>query len=136
MLRLATRHPQWNYDLMTLAYPLALPASALFVVGFGRALHACFTQADLRQRVALSMLTTALFTISFSLFYINFTQPFYAQAKAFYALACILPLGVVGALGLSALPEALAHERWWPLRVAYWGWLGTLAGVLALSFLG
>ena len=43
---------------------------------------------------------------------------------------------LVAAEGLALVPAALAGPRLAPLRGLYWAWLGTLAGVIALSFLG
>ena len=58
------------------------------------------------------------------------------RAQAFYALSAVLPLSIAAALGLSLIPEYFAGPRFAAVRALYYGWLGTLAGALVLSFLG
>lgn len=136
MIRLATRHDAWNYDFVTLGSWLAFPATVALALGFGRALRFCLRGDDLRRRVAMSLLVTFLYALSFALLSITLRLPYYAQAKAFYVLSAIVPLSVVAALGLAWVPERLTAPRWIAVRLLYWGWLGTLAGALGLSFLG
>ena len=99
MVRLATRHAHWNYEFMTLAYALALPASLLIFVGFGRATFQALTDVDLGRRCALSLITTVLYVVGLALLAITLSLPYYAQAKAFYAIATLVPVALVGALG-------------------------------------
>jgi hypothetical protein len=136
MVSLSTRHEMWNYDFMTLGYWLAFPATVLMLVGFARGLVAAFGEPDLHRRFAMAVVTTALYVIAFALFYVTFGLAYYAQAKAFYALAAVLPLSIVAALGLSLVPDYFAGPRFVAVRALYYGWLGTLAGVLVLAFLG
>jgi hypothetical protein len=136
MIRLATRHAAWNYDFMMLGYWLALPATALLILGFGRGLRFCVRADGLDRRVAMSLLMAFLFALSFALLAITLRLPYYAQAKAFYTLSGVLPLALVAGLGLAWIPERLTAPRWLPLRVLYSGWLGTLACVIVMSFLG
>jgi hypothetical protein len=136
MIRVSTRHPMWNYDFMTIGYWLAFPATVLVLLGFGRALLIAFRDPDLHRRFAMALVTTALYVIAFALLYVTFQLPYYAQAKAFYALSVVLPLSIAAALGLSLVPEHFAGPRFLAVRALYYGWLGTLAGVLVLSFLG
>jgi len=136
MIRVTTRHPMWNYDFMIIGYWLAFPATVLVLVGFGRALWIAFREPDLHRRFAMALVTTTLYVVAFALFYVTFRLPYYAQAKAFYALSAVLPLSIAAALGLSLVPEHFAGTRFLAVRALYFGWLGTLAGVLILSFLG
>ena len=76
-----------------------------------------------------------LFLLSFSLLMISFRLPFYAQVKAFYVLASVLPLSLVSAEGLAWIPEQLTAPSQRPLRAIYFGFLGTLGGVIVGSFL-
>ena len=62
----------------------------------------------------------------------------YAQVKAFYAIATVVPLSLTIALGLGAIPERLVRSgrgKPRPALAVYYGWLGTLAGVIVLAFL-
>jgi hypothetical protein len=136
MIRLGTRHTAWNYDFMMLGYWLALPATGLLILGFGRGLRFCVRADGLERRIAMSLLLAFLSTLSFALLAITLRLPYYAQAKAFYMLSGILPLALVASLGLAWIPERLSAPRWLPLRVLYSGWLGTLAFVIVMSFLG
>jgi hypothetical protein len=135
MILISTRHTQWNYDLMTLGYWLAFPATLLMLLGFGRLVREAVTHPDLGRRLAFSMLGTVLFLLAFSLLRITLSLPFYAQAKAFYMLAAVLPLSIAAAEGLAWLPERLAGPQHSVTRAVYYGYLGTLAGVIVASFL-
>ena len=133
---LSARHSQWNYQFMAASYWLALPATALILVGFVRALRHAFLDRDPGRRLAWLLVVTVLFVIGFAILYMTLALPFYSQAKAIYGLSAVIPLALVTALGLAALPEALAAPRLQLVRAVYYGWLGALAGVLVLSFLG
>lgn len=137
MIRVATRHPYWRYDLMTLIPALALPATALGVLGFGRLVAASLREPSASRRLILSMVTTLLVVLSFSLLFITLRLPFYAQAKAPYVLAATLPLSLCAAEGLAWLPQRLLDTRAaLPALALYGGWLGTLGGVIVLAFAG
>ena len=135
MARLATRHDAWSYDFMTAGYWLAFPASILVIAGFARAGRYCVDEIDPGRRLAMSLLVAFLYTAVFALFAITFQLAYYAQAKAFYVLSAIVPLSLVGGLGLSWAPERLTSSVWAPILIPYWGWLATLAGSLVLAFL-
>jgi hypothetical protein len=136
MIDLGTRHGQWRYDYMTLVYWLALPATALMGLGFYRMVRASFEGSDTARRLVYSLLTSVLFLLSFSLFLISIRLPFYAQSRAPYVLAATVPLAIVLCEGLARVPEWLGGARR-PIVVAlYWGWVGTLFSVIAISFIG
>jgi hypothetical protein len=136
MIRVATRHPFWRYDWMTLVPALALPATALSGLGLVRLVAESFTDPRPARRLVISMLTTLLLLLGYSLLLITLRLPFYAQAKAPYVLAATLPLALCGAEGIAWTAERLRGDRLRPLLVAYGGWLGMLAGTIVLSFLG
>ncbi len=136
MARLSTRHDAWSYDFMTAGYWLAFPATVLLFAGFGRAVAFAFREDEIGRRLAMSLLVAFLYAAAFALLSITLRLPYYAQAKAFYVLSAIVPLSVVGALGLAWLLERLSTPGWLPVRMLYSGWLATLAGSLVLSFLG
>jgi hypothetical protein len=134
MIRVATRHDAWNYDYMAVGYLLALPATAVLVVGYGLALREALTETDMNRRCALSMLTALLFVMGFALVRVVISLPYYAQAKAFYAIAVIAPLSLVAAIGFTSVARWLADPRWAFLRPLYFGWIATLFGVFVLTF--
>jgi hypothetical protein len=136
MVQLATRHPMWNYDFMTLAYWLAAPSLLLLPLGFYRTLERARHDEDPRRRIALSLVAALVFVLSMALLLISLTTPYYAQAKAFYILTAVTPLSLVAAMGLAELPKRAAGRNFAVLRGLYFGWLATAAGVLALSFIG
>lgn len=136
MIRVATRHSYWRYDYMTLVHPLALPATALFAWGFVLLVVESFRDPSPARRLVFSMATAVLFVLSFSLLFITLRLPFYAQAKAPYILAATLPLALCAAEGLSWLPRRLTSTPSRPWLAVYLGWLGTLAAVIVVAFLG
>ncbi len=135
MIHLATRHPMWSYDFMTLSYWVGLPISVLIALGFARSLERAFRDPSRELRIAYSLTTALVFVLAFSLFFITFRVAYYAQTKAFYVLSVLPPLSIVAANGLAEIPTLLAAPRHRGWRIAYFGWLGMSAGVLALSFL-
>lgn len=134
MARLETRHGLWNDDFQTLVYPLALPASALMGFGYVRLAGFSFTEKEPGRKIFLSLVTSLLAVLAFSLLYISFQLPFYAQAKAFYILPGLLPLSLCLAEGLAtALDWCRDQRRAWPSAL-FCGWLGTFTGVIALAY--
>lgn len=131
---LAVRHPFWNYEWMSLVPLLALPATALLVGGVIALGLKSFRGPDLRRRAALAFVATTVFVYAFAVLFINIRLPFYAQAKASYALAALAPLAVGGAYAITEVHRVLdAPGRRW-LLVLFDAWLGTLAVALVLSF--
>ena len=136
MARISTRHGFWNDDFMILTYPLALPATVLIIVGALRLWFQSFRESDLARRLLLSLLTSVLFLLAFALVLICLQLPFYAQAKAFYLLAAVLPLSLASAEGLAAAPAAASRAGFPWASALFYGWLGTLGGVIGLAHLG
>jgi len=126
----------WALDWMLLAYPLALPVTALLAVGIVRAVARAARDADAHRRLAWSAVLLVLWAIGLSHLSFAIRYPSYAASKAFYALPALLPLSLVGALGLAWLPERLRGEGLRPVRALYFGALLVLAAVLVLSFRG
>lgn len=131
---LGERHPAWSYGFMSAGLLLALPATFLSVVGFVRCVVASLRGGDLPARALLAFHTCVAFGIGFSVLYMTLRLPFWAQAKAFYGLCALVPLSLVSAEGFGWARNALTASRWRWLRFAFWGWVGALAGVIALGF--
>ena len=131
---LAVRHPYWNYDWMIIVPILALPATALLVGGCVGLVARSFRGEDLRQRAALAFVTTTIAFYAFAVLFINIRLPFYAQAKASYALAALAPLAVAGAYAITAVRQHLDAPGRRIFLLLFDAWLGTLAIALVLSF--
>jgi len=134
MIRVSTRHPFWRYDYMTLIPALALPVTAAMVVGFFSIVIESFRTPDPRRKLVLSLITSVLFVLSFSLFFITLRLPFYAQAKAPYVLAGTLPLALCCAQGLEWGMRKIEGIAGRGGLVAFWGWAGMLAAIVVLAF--
>ena len=134
MAQVETRHGLWNDDFQSLVYPLALPATGLLALGYFRLAIGSLSEPDLGRRIFLSLITCLLALLGFSLFLISLALPFYAQAKAFYILAGLLPLCLALAEGLGRAAESCSQgSRLW-LPGLYYGWLGMLGGAIALTY--
>ena len=107
----ADRHGLWSYDFMSAGYLLAIPATLLLLLGALRALGMALRDPDHRRRIAFSFLLTASWAVFFSLGFLTLRLPFFAQAKASYALCLITPLSLFFALGADRLDAALAERE-------------------------
>ena len=93
-----------------------------------------FRTPDPRRKLVLSLLTSVLFVLSFSLFFITLRLPFYAQAKAPYVLAGTLPLALCCAQGLEWGMRKIEGIAGRGGLAVFWGWAGMLAAVVVLAF--
>jgi len=104
------------------------------VLGYFRLAIGSLFEPDLGRRIFLSLVTCLLALLGFSLFLISLTLPFYAQAKAFYIMAGLLPFCLALAEGLGRTAEACNEKsRPW-LSGLYYGWLGMLGGAIVLTY--
>jgi len=126
----------WHLDWMLLAYPLALPITGLLVVGTLRAGGRALAGTDVGRRLAWSLLLLVLWTLALSHLAFAIRYPSYAASKAFYALPALLPLALVGSLGLAWVPERLRGATWRPARALYFGALGAVGIVSARAWWG
>ncbi len=130
------RHPFWDYQLMAIGYLLALPATLLLALGVARALRLAVRAANAGRRAAGSVRLTRAWALPVSVLFMTLRQQDYGQSKAFYGLAVMAPLSMFFALGCGALDDWLAAPGRGALRVLFYGWLGSFAAVLLLSFAG
>ena len=131
---LSQRHELWNYDLMSVGYLLALPATATMLFGFVKATVQSLTGADLSRRLLLSLIVALTHVVSFSLLAYSVRVPYWGNVKATYALCLVVPVAVCAGFGFSTVDHWLATRRRPVLRAVFYGWLGTLVAVLGLSF--
>jgi hypothetical protein len=122
--------PPWNYDYMSAAYLLAAPVAVFFAGGLVTMARRAYGDLDVGR---LAILWSG-YALVFGVVYINLKLPFYGQAKAFYALAGMLPFSLVCAEGFSLADGFLQRRRLNYARAALRGWFGMLAGAVFLSF--
>jgi hypothetical protein len=139
MARVSTRHGLWNDDFQLLTYPLALPVTLVIAVGAMLLWRNSFAGESISRRLVLSMHTSVLFGLAFSLLWISLRLPFYAQAKAFYLLCGVLPLALASAEGLAATFRwpATSTSLWRrALHCGWVGWMASFAASILLAYLG
>ncbi len=89
--------PPWNYDLMGIAYWLALLPAAAVVTGAVLALLRFLRQPSAEWFLVLSL----GFLTSAAVIHMSLAVPYYCMVKAFYGLPALVTLGACGALGLE-----------------------------------
>jgi hypothetical protein len=130
------RHGLWSYDYMSAGYLLGVLATALLILGAAQALVGALRDPDRSRRIAFSFLLTASYAVVFSLAFLTLRLPFFAQAKASYALCLVAPLAIFFASGAARVDDALAAPRLLPLRLAFAGALAATLGSFFLGFAG
>jgi hypothetical protein len=132
----AQRHGFWQYDFVSSAFLLGLIASALLAFGAWLSLRRAFRDTDVRVRAALSFLLTACYAVAFSLLALTASLPFFAQAKASYALCLVAPLSLFFADAALRVDGALAARGATAARAAFAGLLTALLGGFFLGYAG
>ncbi|MEE8475272.1 MAG: hypothetical protein V3T01_07980 [Myxococcota bacterium] len=125
-------HRFWNYGFMSMAYWIALPATALVLFGAGRCVQLGF-RGDPGRRVALCFLATSAYAVGWAILYMSVQLPFHAQAKAFYGLSMGAPLSLFFALAAVRVDTLLLGVPA-PVRAAFYGYLFLFASVMFLSY--
>jgi len=128
------QHHQWNLDLMSAGYLLALPATAIGLLGFALAVGRALGDPDRGRRCAFTLLTALTYAIGLLFLTLALQYPYWSGPRATYQLCLVVPAAIFAALGLSAVDRRLASPRWMPLRAVFYGWYGTLVMALLLSF--
>jgi len=129
VIRYTARTP-WNYEYMSAVYLLSIPAALAIIIGIVCAAVHIIKTAD---KIWLLFLGS-LYTIACSMIYITLLVPNYGQGKAFYALGTILPISLVFASGFDYIDRLLKNKKLSILRMALYGWLGTLIVAILLAF--
>jgi hypothetical protein len=130
------RHPFWNYDFMTAGYWLAVPATALLLLGIGVLVRQTLGDGSARRRLALGFLATAAWAATLAFVTLTYELAFFAQAKAAYLLLLTAPLALAFAAGYSGVDAWLAARSAHVVRALLCGWLVAFAGTLFLGFAG
>lgn len=124
----------WNYDYMSAVYLLALPAAGIFLIGLLRAVQIALKDKEANSRLIMAFLTISLYSVGLFILLSTLRVPVYGQAKAFYCLSAIGPISVIFALGFGIVNDWLALPRLLACRAIFYGWFGTLIGIIFLSF--
>jgi len=146
---IADRHTLWNYQAMTSAYPLALPATAMVGFGLFRVIRAALVGSDLRRRSFFSLVAALLFVMLFSMVSLSLRFPFWGALKAAYGLAAVVPAAVCAGIGgaridrwlagLGARPDSVGSPLAWfgtAARAILYGWFGAFVATLVSAFAG
>jgi uncharacterized membrane protein YesL len=126
----------WDWDFMGAGYVLALPASALLLLGFGLLVRDALRGPDLRRRLALSLVTTTTAVTVFAVLLLTLVLPAYSMTKASYALSVTAPLALALAVGFARVHRALDAPGRRGLQVVLHGWVGALVTAIVLAFAG
>lgn len=132
-----TRHGAWNDDLMLVGFWLALPATVGIFWGGARAVYAGAHRGAEPGGVDLArmLLAAVAATLLASCLLLSLRLPFYAQNRASYLLAAIVPISIFAADALIGLDEALPPAGRRVGRALVFGLSLALLLVLAGSFL-
>lgn len=128
------RNPAWNYEYVSLGYLLAAPATLIMISGFAKAIRIAVKSPERSLRWSYSFLSATIYLMLVLWIYHSQTAANFSTAKAFYGLFMVAPLSIVFALGMSGLHDLLAPRRFIAVRALLYGWFGTLAGVVYLSY--
>jgi hypothetical protein len=130
------RHDFWDYGFMAAGYWLALPATALLLLGAGFLLREAFGAASQRRRLALLFLATTSWAVFLAFAGLTAELPFFTQVKAAYLLVLSAPLALCFAVGFTRADAWLDSRGWLPARVLLYAWLAAHAGAVLLTYAG
>ena len=89
----------WNYNLMTAGYWLAVIPTLVVIVGAAIAFFRLVRRASPEWFLIVGFTASVVFALGF----MTLRIPSYAQVKAFYGLAAVVPFSVFAALGWKQL---------------------------------
>ncbi len=146
---IAERHTLWNYDAMTSAYPLALPATAIMGFGLVQVIREALVGDDLRRRSFFTLVAALLFVMLFSVVSLSLRFPFWGALKASYALAAVVPAAICAGIGAARVDRWLAElgarsgsegaalaSLGTAARAIFYGWFGAFIATLVAAFAG
>jgi hypothetical protein len=131
---LAERHPYWNYEAMSMAYLLALPATAILGFGAAEVTRRAFVGEDRHRRSFFTLVVSLIFAIFFSVVSISIRLPFWGIQRMSYALCALVPIAICAGVGAASVDRWLAARGARVLRTLFYGWFGVFVAVLAASF--
>ncbi len=132
----AQRPPMWNYRFMSIGFLLALPATLIMIVGFLRSFILTVKAENQNTRTVHAFLACLVLIFFYASLYYSLKAPMYSTVKAFFSLGLIGPLSVMAALGFETVQDIGTSTRWTLVfRAIFYGWWGTLMGVVLLSYM-
>ena len=96
-----TYRPPWNYDLMGVAYLLALGLSALLILGGALALVRFIRRPSIEWFLVLGLVAV----LGLGILFMSLRVPSYAQVKAFYGFPALVPFSALVAVGWDWLRQ-------------------------------
>lgn len=124
--------PPWDWSWAALGYALALPATAVLLIGVGESVRRAFGPGP--RRAAWSFVLLLEGALAGAFLALTLELPYFGQAKALYLLGLVAPLAVQFALGAQALEAWLARLAGPAAVAAGRAWLTATAVVFLLSF--
>jgi hypothetical protein len=100
----------WNWDFAAIGYWLALPATAVLLVGVASMARRAFDPTECRRRPVWSFLLATAGALATALVALTLDLPYFGQAKAPYVLGLVPVFAVAFALGADAADRALARR--------------------------
>ena len=130
------RPREWDYDYMSAAYLLAVPATFIVLVGMVQTMVSAWTTSDPRTKLVTWFLVSVLWIVGCAMVNHSLRGPMYSTAKAIFGLCLIGPASVAWAVGFEAVARAVTVPRWPAARAVLQGWLGTLMAIIYLAYRG
>lgn len=125
----------WDYDLMSVVSVLAVPATLMLGAGILLGVRSVLKGSDAALRTVWWLITMSVLVLGLAMLAGTLKLPYCGQAKAFYGLALMSPLVVFAATAFGTLDDLLKRHRWFTIgRMLLYGWLGTLAIAILVSF--
>lgn len=128
-------NPYWSYARMAAVYPLALPATALGILGLGACALRAVRGGDPARRLGLSLALAVVAVMALVLLGTTLRYPHYGMPKAFYGLPALAPVALAFAVGFTWLDDRLAERGARALRALLAGYGTALAAAIAVAFL-
>jgi hypothetical protein len=128
------RHAFWDYGFMTAGYWLALPATALLLLGAALLLREALGSGPPRRRLALLFLATAGWAVFLAFASLTAELPFFTQVKAAYLLMLAAPLALCFAVGFVRADAWLGRRGGLGARMLLYAWLAAHAGSAFLAY--
>jgi hypothetical protein len=128
------RHAFWDYGFMTAGYWLALPATALLLLGAVALLAQALGSGPPRRRLALLFLATAGWAVFLAFASLTAELPFFTQVKAAYLLMLAPPLALCFAAGFARAEAWLGRRGGLAARALLYAWLAAHAGSAFLAY--
>jgi hypothetical protein len=133
---LADRGERWNYDVMSLGYLLALPATLIVGIGVVECARRSLVGPDLARRWLASLVLAIILVVLVSVLLVTARYPFWGAVRSAYVLCLVVPVAVCAGLGLATVDRWLCRPRLRAARAVFHGWFVTFSFVLVWAQAG